>query len=83
MRTIGQIPHAWLRITAFQSNNKYILKIEAGPFEQHYKFLESDRLRSFDDLAALVTDDFLAQVKNNFDEMNRAYRGMFSPEKPV
>lgn len=83
MRTIGQIPHAWFRITAFQSNNKFILKIEAGPFEQHYKFLESDQLRSFEDLAALVTVDFLDRVKTIFDDMNRAYRSILFPEKPA
>ncbi len=47
MRIIDTIPHSEMRISIFQMNNKYILKLEWGPLEQSYKWDEYD----FTDLA--------------------------------
>ncbi|MBK8955776.1 MAG: hypothetical protein IPM34_09480 [Saprospiraceae bacterium] len=78
MRILGQIPHPQILISVFKSNNKFILKFEVGPFEQVYKFLESPELTSFEDVAALVSEDFLKDVFHFFDQMNVRYRSCIS-----
>lgn len=44
MRLLGQIAHPTLLISVFKSAGKIILKFEIGPFEQTYKFLETEKL---------------------------------------
>jgi hypothetical protein len=78
MRLIGQIPHPTLIISVFKSNNKYILKFEVGPFEQTYKFLETDRLNDFEGIRQLVTEDCLSEVFRIFDTMNIHYKNLNS-----
>ncbi len=74
MRIVGQIPHPSLLINVFKSGNKYILKFEAGPFEQSYKFLEADHLNSFEDIQKLINDKLLTDVFSIFDKMNLRYQ---------
>lgn len=76
MRILGQIPHPHLLINVFRSNNKFILKIELGPFEQVYKFMESDSINDFNSVSQLVTDDFLTSVFSIFDQMNLNYKSI-------
>mgnify|MGYP001275747172 CR=1 FL=1 len=78
MRLIGQIPHASLIISVFKSNNKFILKFEVGPFEQTYKFLETDRLNDLEGIRQLVTEDCIAEVFKIFDTMNHHYKKLNS-----
>lgn len=42
MRIIATIPHPEMRISIFQMNQKYILKLEWGPLEQAFKWDEYD-----------------------------------------
>ncbi len=76
MRILGQIPHPDLNINVFKSGNKFILKFEAGPFEQSYKFIESDTIRGLEDLQNLVHDDLLKNIYRIFDQMNLEYKSM-------
>ncbi len=76
MRILGQIPHPDLLITVFKSGNKYILKFEVGPFEQTYKFMEGDRLASFEDVQKLVTEELIKEIFQVFDQMNSRYQLM-------
>jgi hypothetical protein len=74
MRILGQIPHPDLLISVFKSGNKFILKFEAGPFEQSYKFMQADRLNEFEDVKGLVNEDLIKEVFHIFDQMNVQYR---------
>ena len=76
MRILGQIPHPDLLISVFKSGNKFILKFEAGPFEQSYKFLEADRLSSFEDVQRLVNDEWIKEIYLVFDQMNSLYQAL-------
>jgi hypothetical protein len=38
MRVLETIPHPSITITIFQMNDKFIVKFEAGPMEQVFKF---------------------------------------------
>jgi hypothetical protein len=73
MRILGQIPHPELIIQVFKSGNKFILKFEAGPFEQSYKFMETERLSSFEDFKTIVTEELIREIYSIFDQMNTRY----------
>ncbi len=74
MRILGQIPHPDLLINVFKSGNRFILKFEAGPFEQSYKFLETEKLCDFENVKTLVSDELIQKVYAIFDLMNREYQ---------
>jgi hypothetical protein len=42
MRVIAELPHPDCKITIFSMNQKYIIKLEKGIFEQIYKISELD-----------------------------------------
>lgn len=69
MRIIDSIPHPQLRISIFSMNDKYLVKFEAGPYEQTYKF-GHDQVLGLDDLKSRVDDDLLAKVAAVFREMH-------------
>ena len=53
MRVIGNMVHAQCNITFFHWNNRYLIKLEAGPFEQTFKIQEYD-LTSEEDLKKII-----------------------------
>ncbi|RYC69522.1 MULTISPECIES: hypothetical protein [Spirosoma] len=69
MRFVQDIPHPQFRIGLYAWNGKYILKIEAGPYEQTYKVSEMDVADSADVLQMLDTD-FLNRVTQRFADMD-------------
>lgn len=50
-------------------NGKYIVKIEAGPYEQTYKVSEMD-IAGADSVEAMLDEPFLAGVARRFQEMD-------------
>ncbi len=70
MRIIGHIGHSILKITVFKTDNKFSVKFESNLFEQTYKFRESDRIASLEDIQRLVDDDFIDSVLEIFKNMN-------------
>lgn len=68
MRIIDSIPHPSMTISIFQMNDKFILKFEAGPMEQAFKFYVED-VRSVDGLKALVNEAFIETVRLRFNDM--------------
>lgn len=74
MRILGQVPHPELIITVFKSEMKLIIKFEVGPFEQTYKFFESDKLFDFESAKKLVTEVLIKDVYSVFNQMNQNYK---------
>ncbi len=68
MRIIDSIPHPSMTISIFQMNDKFILKFEAGPMEQAFKFYIED-VRSVEGLKALVNEAFIETVRLRFNDM--------------
>ncbi|MBL7871609.1 MAG: hypothetical protein JNM78_08365 [Cyclobacteriaceae bacterium] len=68
MRVVREIPHPQVKITIFHWNNRYLLKLEAGAFEQTYKISEFD-ITSEEDVIALLDDTFMVQALARFNEM--------------
>jgi len=68
MRIIDSIPHPSMTISIFQMNDKFILKFEAGPMEQAFKFHIED-VRSVEGLKALANEAFIETVRQRFNDM--------------
>ncbi len=58
-------------------NNKFILKIEAGPYEQTYKVSEMD-IATAEEVEALLTEPFLTNVRTRFEEMHKDWSFLMS-----
>jgi hypothetical protein len=71
MRVVGEIPHPECKITIFNWNNKYLIKLELGPFEQTFKIQEYD-VASEEDLKKIIDDDFIQQAMARFADMSRS-----------
>lgn len=68
MRIIDSIPHQSMTISIFQMNDKYMVKFEAGPMEQTFKFLVED-VRTVEQLKEKITSDFIEKVRLRFNDM--------------
>jgi hypothetical protein len=68
MRVVTEIAHPEIKITIFHWNNRYLIKLEAGPFEQTYKIQEFD-VDSEEDVKKLVSDEFIHSAIDRFNQM--------------
>lgn len=68
MRIIDSIPHPSMSISIFQMNDKYIVKFEAGPMEQAFKFYTED-VKSVERLKSMINEAFIEKVRARFNEM--------------
>lgn len=68
MRIIDSIPHPSISISIFQMNDKYIVKFEAGPMEQAFKF-QVQEVPSVEKLKQIIDAAFIETVRNRFNEM--------------
>jgi hypothetical protein len=71
MRVVGEIPHPECKITIFHWNNRYLVKLELGPFEQTFKISELD-LASEHDLQRIVSEEFIDQAMARFADMSKS-----------
>lgn len=69
MRIVATIPHPRIKISVFQMNRKYLLKMEAGPYEQTYKIYEEE-INSMEQLQQLCNEDFMQTVIARFEQMH-------------
>lgn len=69
MRVIGEITHPSCKITIFQWNGKYIIKIEQGLLEQSYKIDETEFTEA-DDIKKLLNNDFIQATLKRFRDMH-------------
>ncbi|TAE29043.1 MAG: hypothetical protein EAZ91_13575 [Cytophagales bacterium] len=68
MRYLHDIPNPQFKVGLYSWNNRYILKIEAGIYEQTYKIDQTDVINP-DDLPTLLDERFTEQVAQRFTEM--------------
>ena len=73
MRIVAEIPHPDFKITVFNWNERYLLKIEAGPFEQTYKIGQYD-LDSEEDVKKILSPEFLQKALQIFLQMRDAFK---------
>jgi hypothetical protein len=70
MRLIQEIPDENYKISVFSWNNKYIIKIEDGLYEQTYKINEWD-LTSEDEVTQITKHLLVNGIKDVFSQMNK------------
>ncbi len=68
MRVVGEIPHPNLKITIFNWNNRYLIKLEQGSLEQTFKVSEFDVV-SEEDIKKLVDSEFIKETEARFQNM--------------
>ncbi|MBP7810230.1 MAG: hypothetical protein KA163_13130 [Bacteroidia bacterium] len=68
MRIIDTIPHPSITISIFQMNDKFIVKFEAGPMEQSFKFDNAD-VKGLENLKKMITPEFIEEARKRFNEM--------------
>jgi hypothetical protein len=72
MRIIGEVPHPNCKVTLFNWNNRYLIKLEKGPLEQTFKVNQLD-IESEAHLYQLVNDAFISEALALFDNMEAAW----------
>lgn len=70
MRVVREIPHPACKITVFSWNQKYLIKLEQGDFEQTFKVSELDILES--ELDEILSDSFVNQALERFRDMQES-----------
>jgi hypothetical protein len=68
MRIVDSIPHESMSISIFQMNDKFIVKFEAGPMEQAFKF-HTDEVKNLEGLKKKITPEFIENTRKRFNEM--------------
>ncbi|MCE3226729.1 MAG: hypothetical protein K0S32_1280 [Bacteroidetes bacterium] len=68
MRIIDSIPHESMSISIFKMNDKFMVKFEAGPMEQTFKFFEED-VKNLEVLKSKITPEFIETTRKRFNEM--------------
>ena len=68
MRVVATIPHPSIGITVFSMNDKWVVKLEAGPMEQTFKF-NADEVKGIEDIKKILDEEFIKQAIVRFNEM--------------
>ena len=70
MRVVKEIPHPACKITVFSWNQKYLIKLEQGDFEQTFKVSELDILEQ--ELDEILSEEFVSQAIERFGDMQKS-----------
>lgn len=77
MRIIAELPHPEFKISIFNMNQKYIVKIEQGTLEQSYKMDEMDLTDGVNSVFEVLDEEFLKTVSKRFAEMRKDYQDAY------
>ncbi|MBM3402529.1 MAG: hypothetical protein FJY21_09510 [Bacteroidetes bacterium] len=69
MRVLAELPHPDCKITLFSMNQKYIIKLERGAFEQIYKISELDIPDGVNGVFQLLDSEFINSAVKRFNQM--------------
>lgn len=70
MRIIGYVEHPRLKITVFKMDNRLLVKLETGLYEQTYKFRPGEGVDMLQDVQQLLDPSFLAAVESGIQAMH-------------
>ncbi|MCI0750649.1 MAG: hypothetical protein L0Y35_02320 [Flammeovirgaceae bacterium] len=71
MRVVKEVTHPRIKITIYQWNNRYLLKLEQPHLEQTFK-IDQFEITNESDLDTLLNKDFIDQAVARFDEMSNS-----------
>ena len=72
MRYIKDIVNTRYKISLYQWNNKYIVKIESGMYEQTYKIDEYE-VSNTEEIEKCIDEVFISSVAERFKWMNNDF----------
>jgi hypothetical protein len=75
MRYIKDLENEYCKTQIYSFNNKYIIKFEAGMFEQVYKVSEFD-VAGEEDIEEMLGETFMKNVMKRFTEMQEDFDGI-------
>jgi hypothetical protein len=78
MRVIAELPHEVCKITIFSMNQKFIIKMEKGVYEQSYKISEIDLTDGVDGVFKILDDEFMQTVAERFKLMREDFTAAFN-----
>ncbi|REA64063.1 hypothetical protein DSL64_00420 [Dyadobacter luteus] len=73
MRYIKDVPSKDFKIGIYQWNNKYIIKVETGMFEQTYK-IDQYEVETVEEIEKCIDEPFLRAVAQTFDSMGGQFQ---------
>jgi hypothetical protein len=76
LRLVKEIPHERFKISIFNYNAKYIVKVELSQFEQIFKIEESD-VAGLEEVEAMVTTELLTNCLHRFISMRSDWENAF------
>jgi hypothetical protein len=71
MRVVHQIPNPHCKITIFQWNNRYIIKLEVDHLEQTFKINQFD-VTNEDELLKILDETFIQEAILRFTTMDES-----------
>ena len=77
MRIVGEIPHPSCKITIFAWNNRYLIKLENGMFEQTFKINQFD-VSGDSEVFQMVDETFVREALIRFEEMSGSLHAAIS-----
>ena len=77
MRIIAELPHPDFKISIFNMNQKFIIKIEKGSLEQSYKIAEVDLTDGVNSVFEILDDEFLKTVSLRFEAMKKDFQATY------
>jgi len=77
MRIIAELPHPEFKISILNMNQKYIVKIEQGTFEQSYKIPEMDLTDGVNSVFEILDEEFLKTVSGRFTAMRSDFKDAY------
>lgn len=77
MRVIAELPHPDCKITIFSMNQKYIIKLEKGAYEQIYKISELDIPDGVNGVFKILDSKFLKTASERFDLMRAEFKSAY------
>jgi hypothetical protein len=77
MRVIAELPHPEFKITIFNMNQKFIVKMERGTLEQSFKIPEMDLTDGVNSVFELLDEEFLKTVGARFAEMGKDFKAAY------
>jgi hypothetical protein len=82
MRLVKDVSHERYKIQIFNYNEKYIVKIELGQFEQSFKISVTD-VSGLGDVENMITDKLLSNSLKRFVEMRTDWSNGFKIKNKI
>ena len=78
MRIVAELPHPEFKITIMSMNQKFIVKLERGVYEQIFKIAEMDLLDGVNSVFELLDEPFLTRAGERFKQMHQDWRDTYN-----